>query len=173
MPDHEHEQFVQEIIAVQNRLYALVLAMTANAEAADEVLQETNVVLLRKEQEFTAGTNFFAWAARVASYQVKSYRKRLGRDRLQFNDALVSKLEADADQLPSDTGGDRVALRECMDKLNPPERDMIRKRYSGTSVKQLAEQLDRPAASISQTLYRIRTNLADCIRRVLAREDRS
>ena len=173
MSDHAHEQFVQQLIEAQSRLYALVLAMTANPEAADEVLQETNVVLLRKEADFTLGTNFFAWAAQVASYQVQSYRKRAGRDRLQFDDALVSKLEADADQLPGDAGEDRAALRECIDKLKTADRDLIRKRYSGTSVTQLAEQLNRSAASISQTLYRIRANLAKCIQRVLAREDRS
>jgi len=173
MPPSEHEQFIQQVIAAQTRLYALVLAMTASPDAADEVLQETNVVLLRKEAEFTAGTNFFAWAAQVASYQVQSYRKRVGRDRLQFDDALVSKLEAGAGELRSDDGADRAALRECMDKLKPSERELIRERYAGTSVKQLAETHNRSAASISQTLYRIRTNLAACIRRVLAREDRS
>ena len=172
MSTHEHEQFVQEVIAAQGRLYALVLAMTADPDAADEVVQETNLVLLRKEQEFELGTNFFAWAAQVASYQVQSYRKKLGRDRLQFDDALIANLTSDAAELDFEAI-DRAALRKCLGDLDPAESDMVRQRYSGTSVAQLAEQHDRSAASISQSLYRTRTKLADCMRRVIAAEERS
>jgi RNA polymerase sigma-70 factor (ECF subfamily) len=172
MPNHEHEQFVQEMIAAQSRLYALVLAMTANRQMADDVLQETNLVLLRKEQDFELGTNFFAWAAQVAAYQVQNHRKKQGRDRLRFDDTLVEHL-ADEAQFALPARVDRDALRECLDKLSAAERDLIRRRYSGASVRQLAEERGRSAASISQSIYRSRGNLADCMRRVIAREERA
>ena len=69
--------------------------MTADANTADDVLQETNLVLLRKESDFQPGTDFVAWASQVAAFQVKNDRAKRGRDRLTFDDALLGQLASE------------------------------------------------------------------------------
>jgi RNA polymerase sigma-70 factor (ECF subfamily) len=59
---------------------------------ADDILQETNLVLWSKQDEFTPGTDFRVWAFRVARYQVMAYRKRQSLDRLVFGDELIDRL---------------------------------------------------------------------------------
>ena len=76
-----HERFVQDTIACQGMLHAFILTLTADREWADELLQETNVALLRKESEFDSGSNFQAWACSVAYYQVLTSRKARQRSR--------------------------------------------------------------------------------------------
>ncbi len=46
----------------------------------DDVLQNTNVVLWTKRNEFKHGTNFLAWAFNIARYQVKHQHGRNKRD---------------------------------------------------------------------------------------------
>src|SRR5437763_3085610 len=74
-------EFVQEMIAAQAGLRLFLHSMLMDPDAADELLQRTNVVLCEKADEFTAGTNFPSWARRVAHFEVLTYRRRLARER--------------------------------------------------------------------------------------------
>jgi RNA polymerase sigma-70 factor (ECF subfamily) len=57
-------------------------------------------------------------------------------------------------------------LHQCMAKLPAEHRDLLMRRYStGGSVRAIAAQLGRPIGSISQSLYRIRRLLLDCVKR--------
>ena len=47
-----------------------------NHHDAEEVFQNTSVVLWNKFGEFSAGSNFFAWASRVAYFEVLSLMKQ-------------------------------------------------------------------------------------------------
>jgi DNA-directed RNA polymerase specialized sigma24 family protein len=61
----------------QRRLRVFVLSLAPDFSAADDVLQETFLVVTRKAAESEPGTNFFAWARRIATFKVLA----LARDR--------------------------------------------------------------------------------------------
>ncbi len=54
-------QFVQLLTSHQARLYAYVLSLVADADQANDIMQETNTVLWVKSSDFEIGTNFSAW----------------------------------------------------------------------------------------------------------------
>ena len=64
------EAFVQLMTEHQGRLYAYVLSLLGDPDQANDVLQETNLVLWRNAGEFQMGSNFRAWAFRIAHFQV-------------------------------------------------------------------------------------------------------
>jgi len=164
-----YEQFVQDLIANQDRLYTFILALLADSDRAEEVLQETNVVLCRKLDEYAEVENFVAWAYRVARFQVMAYRKRRFRDRHVFDDELVDMLAYDALDLTPDVDDRRRALQKCLSSLHERQRNLVLRRYApGGSVKQIAAESGRSVGVVSQTLYRIRAILANCIDRALA-----
>jgi RNA polymerase sigma-70 factor (ECF subfamily) len=166
-----HEQFVQEMIACQGTLYAYILSLTADADWADEALQQTNLVLLRKEQEFELGTNFKAWACGQAFFQVLSDRKAKKRSRLVFDDSVLSTLAPAFEKHAERHDDRRRALRVCLETLSTEQRELIQRRYAGESVGRLAKDSGRPEGSISQALYRIRQALKKCVQRKLAGVD--
>lgn len=165
-----HEEFVQLMIRSQSRLYAYILSLVADRAAADDVLQETNLRLLRQEAEFTPESDFLAWAISVANYQVLTSRKQRQRERLRFDDELISILADEARQRSALLDDRLTALRGCLAGLDAEQRQMIESRTAGVSVQQLAEETARPSGSVSQALYRIRKFLAECVRRKLAAE---
>jgi DNA-directed RNA polymerase specialized sigma24 family protein len=60
-------------------------------------------------------------------------------------------------------------MQQCVKKLQPGHREMLEKRYAEDgSVAKLAKAMNRSAASISQTLYRIRVALLQCIQKALS-----
>ncbi len=168
----QYENFVQKLIACQDMLYAYILSLVPKADAADEVLQETNLVLCRKMDESAKVVDFDAWARRIAHFQVLALLKRRQRDRHVFDEDLVGLLATEADTITTDAIDQRRhALRTCLARLAEPSRQMILKRYApGNSVAAIAEELGRPTGSVYQALYRIRTTLMNCVKRALGRE---
>ena len=165
-----HERFLQELLASQGALRAFILTLATEREFAEETLQETNLAIIRKEAEFTPGTDFRAWACSQAFFQVLSGRKRRSRQKLVFDDELVQVLAQEALPEVQHQDARQAALRYCLSLLSPPQREMLERRYAGESVQNIATQSGRTEAVISQTLYRLRKNLKDCIGRRMAGE---
>jgi len=142
--------------------------VTGNSDAARDILQETNMVLLKKSRDYQPGTNFTAWAFRVARFEVMTWRRKAGRSRLLFDDDLVAEVAETVEQ-QDDFYLNRVeALRECLRKLPERQQNMIRRRYlEEWSVADLARETGENANAISQLLFRARQNLLHCMERAL------
>jgi len=162
--DETQDEFITQLTMAQPSLWAYVFSLLPDHVAAQDVLQETNLTLWRKVQEFQPGTSFVAWACQVAYFHVLSHRRRVRRDRLVLDDGVFAYLaERQADRA-AELGDRAVALRSCLDKLPPPSRKLLEERYApGGSVKELAEADGRSVAALSQVLYRLREKLLQCI----------
>jgi RNA polymerase sigma-70 factor (ECF subfamily) len=162
------EEFVQLFTRTQRRLYLTILAQVPRPDDAEEILQNANVIIWSKYHQFEAGTNFFAWAARIATYEVLKYRQKHARDRLQFSEEFVKSVAVEmADDSPQ-LDQRRQALARCMNKLRPKDRELIRLRYSdGARGKTVARHIGRPVNSVYQSLGRIRRALLNCVNRQL------
>ncbi len=162
------EEFVRELTAAQASLYAYVLSLLPDREAARDVLQETNVVLWQKAEEFTPGSNFIAWSYSIARHKVLAHHRDAGRDRHVFDDALIEKLADDADHGAQSTDDVQLLLDQCLDELSASHRELIRARYEpGGTVKQLAAARRQSPQGLSVTLNRIRHALLQCVQRRL------
>ena len=165
-PSATNERFTHELVQCQHRLFGYILTVVAHPELAHEVLQRTNVVLLEKRESYEPGTNFIAWACRIAYFEVLAERRDAGRDRLRFSDAFMSAV---ADQIAArepEADARHRALHRCLDELNPNHRDFIDRRYNRSErVDDIAKEVGRTAGAVSAALYAARKALADCIRR--------
>ena len=164
-------EFVQLFTRSQRRLYLFILAQVPNPVDADEILQETNLVIWRKCDQFRPGSNFLAWGSQIAKFEVFKHRDRRRRERLYFSDAFVEQVAEDVLAGTDELERRRKALMECIEKLRPQDRELIQRRYApGESGKSVAASLRRPVNSVYQSLGRIRRTLMECIHRRLAVE---
>lgn len=166
--------FITLLTESQRVLHAFLLSQVPNLAAADDILQETNLVLWEKRTDYTHGTDFRAWMFRIARYQVLAYRKRQTRDRLMFSDELILQVANEADARAADVERRRHALAECVEKLDASDREVLKLRYAeAKSGREIAETVGRSTDAVYQLLHRLRESLLACIRRTLAREERS
>jgi RNA polymerase sigma-70 factor (ECF subfamily) len=162
----DDEAFVQAIAGHQSRLYAYIVSLLGDRDQANDVLQETNVVLWRKAGEFEAGTSFAAWAYRIAYFQVLALRRRQSRERVVFSDRLVGRLAEEAVRDAEGFDSRRRQLERCLDDLPPRHRQLLELRYrDAVPVETLAGALGRSANAVALTLFRIRRRLSECIER--------
>lgn len=169
--EQKTEAFIQLLGQSHRRLYLYVVSLVPNRNDAEDVLQQTNLVLWREFESFEPGTNFTGWACRVAFNQVLAWRKRRDRDRLVFSEAFLAavseEVSNDAERLEERSR----QLAGCLDKLPEHHRELIRLRYSeGNAVEAIAERLDRTADAVYRMLSRVRQSLHDCVSHSLSRE---
>jgi RNA polymerase sigma-70 factor (ECF subfamily) len=158
------EAFVQNIAACQNRLLAYIVTNVTDTEASRDILQEVNLVLWRRKDQFESGTNFNAWAYKIAFYQVLAWRRDKGRDRHVFDEDLMMMI---ADEAVDEADGFDIrlaALRGCLAQLEDKQRWLIEQRYnSNVSVNAIAEMMGRKSGAVATMIYRIRNSLRTCI----------
>lgn len=168
LSDGIRNQVVQEIARHQSRLRGFVRCLLVRHADVDDILQEINSVLWEKADEFQPGTDFWAWASQIARFKVLNHVRKLGRERLVFDDAILEQLAEIAASKLGQLDQRRAALDHCLQQLPPPQRQLIDLRYTaGHTIELIGESIGRPAGSVRQTLYRIRAVLQACIERQL------
>jgi RNA polymerase sigma-70 factor (ECF subfamily) len=158
------DEFVALFAANDRGIYKYILTLAANAADTQEIFQETSLALWRKFDEYQPGGNFFAWACRVAWFEVLKYRQSTRRRRLSFNDELLGTLAEERSAGEQLLQARRQALPDCMDKLPAADRELIAERYAGDeTIRDLAERTGRSVHTLYKTLERIRRALMECI----------
>ena len=165
MPKNNTDEFVELMSSFQGRLYGLILSLVADPDAANDILQETNLILWSKAHEFELGTSFKSWSFRIASFQVMAWRQKQMRDPLVFNNEIISQMIHEQAEREEDYESKQLRLKQCIAKLPERQQKLIHERYGlGNSIVKIAEALKSNANSIRQVLFRARTNLSQCVK---------
>ena len=158
--------FLEGVTKAQRNLHAFILSILRNAADADDVLQETNLVLWRKASEFDPSRPFMPWALRIAQLQALAFLKQKKTNRVAFSEELLSLIAEEAIAEVSEQDARRVALAGCLQKLPEQQRLLIAQRYQpGGSVNAIAQERNTAPKALSEMLRRIRTSLMKCIER--------
>ena len=164
-------EFIANVTRAQRTLHAFIVSMVRYAADADDVLQETNLVLWQKAADFDPTREFLPWAMRVAQLQSMAYLKKKQPARLVFNEELLALVADEAVAEAADADTRRVALAGCLQKLPERQRALIAQRYEpGGSVNAMSGELGTTPKALSEMLRRIRHSLLLCIERTLAQE---
>jgi RNA polymerase sigma-70 factor (ECF subfamily) len=163
-------ELVQQITAAQSALYAFILTLMAGQEGAADVLQETNVKLIRELHRYDTSRPFLPWAMTLARFEVMAWRTRQGRSRLVLDNDVAELMAAEI----ADSQDDRelAALESCLSALPARQRELIAARYDrGETVRAIAKRLGQPENALAALLYRVRKALHDCITSKLSQEE--
>ncbi|MBI1375096.1 MAG: sigma-70 family RNA polymerase sigma factor [Phycisphaera sp.] len=166
------EQLTRQLMAAQSRLYAYIASLVHNPDQAHDILQEANVVMLRKLDEVGQDVEFLAWAHKVCYFEVRGHLRDQARDRLRFDETLLERIAEAARQRTGSFEPRVRALFECLDELPDHQRKLIEQRYMADgSVQGMAEALGRPYGSVRQAIYRTRQVLIECVNGKLTGEN--
>jgi len=171
-PFGQSEAFIRLMTEHQGRLYAFLLSLLGDPDQANDVLQETNVVLWRDSGDFRPGSNFKAWIFRIAHFQFMAHRQRQLRDRLVFDDDVLEVLVPAAKAHDETYEARQRCLTECLEKLAESHRDLLRRRYAeNQSLREIAADRGTTPNAVNQALFRIRRSLIACVARTPAGGD--
>ncbi len=167
------DEFVRELSSATPDIYGYIFGIVGNWADADEVYQETSVFLWQERERYEHGTNFRAWAFRVALNKTRELWHKKRKFAIPFSDAFIDAVSRDFQESRDEAEYRLEVLEECLSKLKDQDRGLINDRYmKGESVKSIAEHLGRSRDTIYKAFNRIHTNLLECVLRMLAIEER-
>lgn len=157
-------QFVTDLTDWQNRLFGYLVTLLGNVDDARDVLQEANLVMWRRMDTFTSGTDFGAWARRCAYFQAMAFLRDRKRGPSLLGEELLALIAEEAETTSGDEYERKLALRDCLCQLNDEQRSLIKCRYQDqTPVRKLAADFGKSESAMKMTLLRVREMLKVCI----------
>jgi RNA polymerase sigma-70 factor (ECF subfamily) len=165
-------EFAARLRQHQTQLFGYIYSLVRDLDDADDLFQQTSLVLWDKFDQFDPGKSFIAWACGVARFEVSNHLRSRNRQRLYFSDNLAMILiDAHEDFAEEEFEDRRNALNECMKKLRPKDQQLLDACYGRSArIPEVADSWGRSAQSIHNSLRRIRRSLFECVNRSLARE---
>ena len=167
MPDSQKTTcFVNDLIANQRRIYGYIASLLPNWADAEDVFQETCMLLWQKIDDYEPGSSFHAWAFRVAFNKILQHRQLEGKHALRYSAEFLEMVDKSL-QVNAPAQDLRFkALADCFLKLRAEDQDLLHRRYQlGATTKQVASELGRSIHAIYRSLNRIHAILMECVKR--------
>jgi RNA polymerase sigma-70 factor (ECF subfamily) len=158
------ERIVGLLTAHRLKLFSYIYTLVPDVNDAEDILQETSMVICRKYQEFQPKTDFVAWAYRIAWWQVRYAIQKKARSRVFADESVLEAVATTAAGVSEDLDNRYEALQTCLQRLSDRDRRTILTRYErGGGVEQAARESGRSVPATYKALFRIRAVLLDCI----------
>ncbi len=165
------EEFLRLLTEHDRTLAIYVTGLVQPLQDAQDILQEGKIVMWRHFGKFKSGTNFVAWGRKILLRQILAYRRKMKHRRHgQLNEDILVLLDVEMDSAIREKRWveREQALRECLRKLKPEQRELIEQRYRDeASIEKISRQTDKSETAVYQLLYRIRKALQDCVQLTL------
>ncbi|MHA3770871.1 sigma-70 family RNA polymerase sigma factor [Verrucomicrobiota bacterium sgz303538] len=148
----------------QRRIFSYIYTLVPDRHNAEDILQETSLVICEKFEEFEPGTDFVAWACQIAYWEVRRARQKFARSKVVFDQDIVDAIAETAGTMAAEVTHRHEALAHCLRKLHPRDRELVLTRYEpGSGVAEAAQRSGRSLEAAYKALGRIRKLLLDCV----------
>ena len=162
----------QMLLAYRDVLFSYIMALVRDVSEAEELFQETALVILNKEKEGIQVKHFGSWSREIARRKILEYWNAGKTRKARFLSAeALDALDTEFNRR-DEAGGERIGellqrLKQCIRELPEHLRRCIDFRYShGLSFREIGKKLRRSAGTAQVMLSRIRQKLLDCVERL-------
>ena len=160
-------EFVRLLSRHSSHIYGFILMLSVSHSDADDVFQDTSVVLWEKFDSYELGTSFRAWACKIAYYEVLELRRKNNLMKYLSNNTLTL-LAKDALTLMQQEDDRKDSLADCLGKLTAKDRQLIEQKYFvRLSTEEIADKSSKSTYSVYRALTRVHSNLSNCVKRHL------
>ncbi|MEO5912831.1 MAG: sigma-70 family RNA polymerase sigma factor [Luteolibacter sp.] len=165
---NDHTAKVQGLfIQHQPVIRGFVLSMIPDFSLADDVIQETFLIVTKKASSFEIGTSFSAWVKTIARF--KALEAIRARKFETLSEEVLEALSTEPHEFAGDIDERLALLRGCINQLPPQARRSINYRYQNEHLPpQIASLTGCTVQSVNVTLSRARAFLRECVQRKMA-----
>jgi RNA polymerase sigma-70 factor (ECF subfamily) len=161
-------------LALEHRasLWGFLMGLAKDPHRAEDLFQNTYLILCEKWEQYEPGTNFAAWARQIARFE---FLASVDPDRRKFVTAEMEVLEAAMKAVEEERPASdrRDALQRCLESLPDARgRRAIELRYGESwSAGKVARDLGVTMNALYTLLSRVRKALQECVDRRLRAEE--
>ena len=156
------EALTRWLLSHRKALFAYINAIVRDHALAEDIFQDTSIVILKKTD--LDDSMLWAFARGVAKNRALAALRDRKKHTLALSPAALECVDRGFDQVADDTEARVQALTNCVKVLPENWREIVQLRYwSNLSVGEIAKRLEQSENTLSVTLNRIRSRLAKCV----------
>jgi len=164
------KDFLARFLREQSRVYGYIVTLLPNRTNAEEVFQETALILWEKWDTFDPTREFVPWACGIAHNVARNFMRKHARG-VYLDDDALAQVAAERLDRGTELNDRQGALSNCVERLQDRERTLLRQCYAeAVKIGDVAGQLGLTENALYLKLRRIRRILQDCVTRTLAAE---
>jgi RNA polymerase sigma-70 factor (ECF subfamily) len=148
----------------RTRLYRFLVRIVRNQTLAEDVLSEVFLQIWRQAAQYEGRATVSTWLMAIGRFKALSALRR--RRDVELDDEMASTIADPADdpEIVLRTKNSGETLRRCVDALSLPHREIIDLvYYHEKTVKEVAEIVGIPEATVKTRMFYARRQLADLI----------
>ena len=174
MDTHESQQTQEFIVLFTNHhrnLLKYLVTLVHNLHDAEDLLQQSALVLWQKFDTYQQGTDFYRWACRIAYLMAMNLLRTKRLKSVFLSEELLGELAVKQLDRIEQQACYRDFLPECLEKLTKRDRELVRLCYiKAEKFSDVAAKIGRTADSVYHSLHRIRGMLFDCVQKSISQE---
>ena len=165
--DGDREALEKLIARWQPRLGRLAWRLTARREAAQDIVQDAWLAIVRGLKRLDDPARFRSWAYRIVSNKCADWTRRRVVQRSVANDLRAATASAEADpSSETDSAGEDERIRDALRELPDQQRAILSLHYlDGMGLAEIAEAIDVPVGTVKSRLYHARNRLKETLER--------
>ena len=170
--DRARRELMRLALEHRAQLWGFLMGLTKDPQKAEDLFQNTYLILCEKWDQYKPGTHFMAWARQIARFEFLASVDP-GRRSFVTAETEVLELALQASEREEAPSLRRDALRRCLDQLPDARgRRVLELRYGqGLSGDRVAREVDLSTNALYTLLSRVRRVLQDCVERRLRVEE--
>ncbi len=167
--DDKRDRVLKAALECRTELVAYARSLLGNYAAADDVLQEAMLVVVKKYDQFQEGTSMLAWCRSIVRIEVLRAKQRYQRERTLAERLLDDAIDAAFDEFQTARRHDEVeswreALRRCLDRVPKRGQGVLRARFTDElTYQQIGEQLGMTIEAVRKALFRLKKQVRSCV----------
>lgn len=163
--------FLSRFLASESALRGYILAHGCDFNIAEDLLQQTALVLWKKFDQYDPSRPFVPWALGIARLEVLNRNRSPEKAHALLDADLAEKLAGSYEE-EADLERRRQLLRSCVRRLSGSMRDATLLRYEqGSDLEAIGKRLGKSLSAVKVLLHRARLALEECVKRQLSAEE--
>ena len=164
-PAAAQQRFLSLFLRSEREIFRYVAALVPNVADAEDIVQQTALVLWQKFDAYDEGQPFTPWACRFALNKTRQWLERRQRWRALLEKGLAEELAQRREELRPELDLRLRHLEGCLGKLPEEQVTLIEGfYYRRDDIEMLATQSGRSVAATYKMLQRVRLALQACIK---------
>ena len=162
--DPDKQEYLRHFLSAESSLRGYILTHVRAFDVAEDLLQQTALILWQKFDQYDPRRPFLAWALGVARLEILNAARRGRPGRPLMEGDLDGLIVGEYLRLESELPRRRQLLRLCLKQLPESMTEAVRLRYEhGSSLDEIAAQLGKSLAAVKVILHRARLALHQCV----------
>lgn len=160
------------LLAHRGMLLGYIGSIVRNATLAEDVFQDTAILILQKREQLQDAAKFPEWARSVARFEAVNALCKQRKAPHALDESVLNSLEVHWNEADAQGDSDALeALRSCSERLTARTQKLLELRYGQSiSSKEIAARMGQPVNTVYVALSRAHRTLAECIKLQLARQ---